>query len=187
MNSRSALLSLLVIVAGAGGCASTGVRTVTDAQAPRALPEQGPVSVRWEDPAGFSEIRYSHNSAESRRGNWVEELALYLRQRAEPRLPPGERLEVDITDIERAGDYEPWHGPQLHDVRIMRDYYPPRLSLRFRRTDASGRVIAEGERRLSDSGYLMGGAPLGNSNDPLRFEKDMIDRWLRRELTRPQG
>lgn len=179
MKGRLVLtLSCLLVAAGA----AARIHNVSDADAPRALPEQGPVSVRWEDPEQFTEIRYSHNPSESRRGNWVEQLALYLRKRAQPRLAAGERLEVDITNIELAGDFEPWLGIQFHDTRIVRDYYPPRMELHFRLIDASGQVRSEGDRKLTDAGFMQTSVKDG---DPLRFEKDLIDRWLQRELPTP--
>jgi DUF3016 family protein len=170
-------LSCLLFATGA----AARIHNVTDADAPRALPEQGPVTVRWEDPEQFTEIRYSHNPTESRRGDWVEQLALYLRKRAQPRLAAGERLEVIITNIERAGDFEPWLGINFHDTRIVRDYYPPRMELHFRLIDANGRV-REGERKLTDAGFMQTSM---RDNDLLRFEKDLIDRWLQRELPTP--
>ena len=86
-----------------------------------------------------------------------------------------------ITDVDRAGDYEPWHGVQHQDVRIIRDIYPPRMTLQVRHFDASGALVSEGERKLSDMAFLIGPTPL-NDSDPLRYEKRMIDSWLRREL-----
>ena len=41
----------------------------------------------------------------------------------------------------------------------------------------------EGEQRLVDTAFLMNSRPM--DTDPLRFEKDMIDTWLRRELPAP--
>lgn len=164
--------------------AAAGVRNVTDPDAPRSLPADGTVDVRWTDPAGFTDIRYSGNRREAARGNWVVQLADYLRDRALKRLPPGERLEVEITDIRRAGIYEPWHGPQFDDVRILRDQHPPRMALRFQRIAADGRTIDAGERELVDGAFLMRSSIVG-SGDPLRYEKAMIDRWLRDELQRP--
>jgi hypothetical protein len=182
MNARIFLaLACLLFVADAGA----RIRTVTDPDAPRSLPEQGPVNVRWADPANFTEIRYSRNPFESRRGHWVEALAQHLRKSALGRLPAGERLDVNITDIDLAGDYEPWRGPSFQDTRFIRDIYPPRITLSFTRTDANGAVIAQGERRLTDAGFLMGSSTTGWSGDPLRYEKYMIERWLVRELPAP--
>lgn len=183
MNLRIAFaiaLSTAVLVAGNVGAAS---RTVTDPDAPRSLPEQGPVSVRWEDPSNFSEIRQSHNRYDARRGNWVEQLAQHLRTRASKQLADGQSLQVDITDIKRAGDYEPWHGPQFDDTRFIRDIYPPRIVLNFKLTDASGQVVEEGQRTLRDMSFLMGLRGT-NDSDPLRYEKRLIDDWLYQEFKR---
>ena len=179
------LIVAFVLAAAFAGPAGARARTVTDPQAPRALPEQGPVNVRWEDPSKFSELRYSGNRYEAARGNWVEELAQYLRERAQPRLAPGHRLDVDIVDIRRAGMYEPWRGPDLQNTRIIREVYPPRMTLNVRYTGADGRVIAEGERKLTDSAFMTTDSI--NRSDPLRFEKRMIDAWVRRELAAPDA
>ena len=64
----------------------------------------------------------------------------------------------------------------------MREIYPPRIELTFKRMDAQGNVIAQGERRLRDTGFMMGSASSVLNSDPLRFEKRMLDDWLRREL-----
>lgn len=178
---------LLLLALAALPAVAPAARSVTDPDAPRALPEQDPVSVSWEDPAQFSDLRYSGNRWEATRGNWVVELATHLQKSAARRLPEGQRMEVVITDIQRAGRYEPWHGPNLDHVRFMREHYPPRISLNVRILDANGNVLSEGERKLVDSAYLMNTSARLDS-DPLRFEKRLIDNWLRRELERgPQA
>jgi len=165
------------------GAADARVRNVTDPDAPRSLPIDGRVEVRWTDPAQFSDIRHSGNRWQASRGNWVMQLAEHLRESAGKRLPAGTQLEVEITDVRRAGMYEPWHGIRLQDVRILRDHYPPRMDLRFRLLGANGTVLAQGERELVDGAFLMRSTSLGDS-DPLRYEKAMIDRWLRDEFGR---
>jgi len=174
---------LLAMGLAASGCASTrGPGTgMLAPDAPRALPDSGPVSVAWNDPATFAELRYGVNRYEAARGPWLGDLARYLRKQAERRLAPGERLELTIVDVDRAGDYEPGQNVALYDTRILRDIYPPRMTVQFRHYGADGAVLSEGERKLSDLAYLTGVNPI-TSTDPLRFEKRMIDTWLRREL-----
>lgn len=180
MNARS-VLPVVVLALCLLGDAAAARRSVTDTDAPRALPLRGPVSVSWDDPARFAELRYSHNRREAARGDWVARLATHLRTRAERRLPAGERLEVHLLDVERAGEYEPWHGMSYHDVRIYREVYPPRLRLSFRRFATDGSLLAEGERALADLAFLSQ-TPVANSGDPLRYEKRLIDRWLLKEF-----
>ncbi|HBK45852.1 MAG TPA: DUF3016 domain-containing protein [Xanthomonadaceae bacterium] len=181
MRTSACFLTLAIAGLLAIGSADARVRNVTDPQAPRALAEAGPVKVSWTDPAQFSEIRYSRNRWESQRGNWVDDLATYFQKNAAKRLPDGQRLDINITDIKRAGDYEPWHGPRMDDIRVVKDIYPPRISFSYTRFAADGSVIDQGEEKLVDSGFLMNSSQALN-NDPLRFEKRMIDDWLRREF-----
>jgi hypothetical protein len=178
MQAKSLALALALTIAG---CASTGDRGMLAADAPRGLPASGPVSVQWADPATFTELRRSRNRYEAARGSWLTDLAQYMRKRAESQLPAGERLELTIVDVDRAGDFEPWRGPSLYDTRIVRDIYPPRMTVRIRHFDASGTLVSDSERKLSDPAFLLGSSPIRDS-DPLRYEKRMIDSWLRREL-----
>jgi hypothetical protein len=176
---RFAMLTAALAIALAG-CASTGPALVTDPALPRALPTGSSVDVRWSDPADFTELRHSTNRWESAQGDWVKQLASYVQERTVRKLPAGERVDIDILDITRAGQYE-WMFGNAQDIRVLRDLYPPRMDLQFKHYDASGAVIAEGERRLSDMAYLNGPQPLASS-DPLRYEKRMIDRWVEREF-----
>jgi hypothetical protein len=175
---------LLVGLLAAGNAVASS--DVTNPELPRNLPQQGPVDVKWTDPAQFSEIRFSGNRREARRGDWVNDIAEYLRQRATKRLPQGDRLEVTITDIRRAGNYEPWRGIQSDTIRYMRDVYPPRIDLDFKLVGADGTVRAQGSRKLSDMSYLTGSTRVGDQ-DPLRYEKQLLDDWLRKEFKAPEA
>jgi hypothetical protein len=177
-------LSTALLLAGmlAVGSVAAAPRTVTAPDAPRALQADGPVSVKWDDPAKFTELRQSSNRFEAERGDWVQQLARYVQTSAAKPLQAGQTLDVTLVDIKRAGDYEPWHGPRGSDIRIMRDIYPPRITLQYTLKDASGRIIDEGDARLSDSGYLHN-IGLKSDTDPLRYEKRLIDDWVKRQLT----
>jgi len=173
--------TVLTTVLLAGSALAAGPRTVTDPERPRALPEEGAVAVSWSDPSEFTELRFSGNRWEANRGNWVFELASAVRKSVAKQLPEGQRMEIEITDIDRAGRYEPGLGPRMDTVRIMRNIDSPSMRLSFRRYDASGQLLDEGERRLRDMMYLNNINVLSNT-DPLRYEKRMIDDWARREF-----
>lgn len=159
-------------------------RRVTDPDQPRELYDEGPVQVVWNDPAQFREIKFSRSRFEATQGDWVRNLAKWIRKRAEPRVPEGTRLEVRILDIDRAGDYEPGNfgGANADHLRILRDVYPPRIDLEFRLTDAQGTVISSGERKLTDLLYLHNIVTGTYDSDPLRYEKMLINDWVRKEF-----
>lgn len=141
------------------------------------------VQVNWAPNDQLSEVKQNP----SHRGymepaQWQKALGDYLRRRAERLLPPGQRLVVTIEDIKLAGDYEPWRGVDMQDVRILKDLYPPRINLHFRLTDASGATVREGSAKLRDLAYLQRALP--NDNDPLRYDKRLIADWLGAEFRR---
>ena len=142
----------------------------------------GIVSVTFDDPARFDASRSGPREGEKARRAWVDALGHHLAERAAPRLPAGQKLEVHLTDVQRAGSFEPWRGPQAADVRIVRDIYPPRIDLRFKLLDAGGKLLREGSRQLRDPSFMM--RPDLYPNDPLRYEKTLLDDWLREELAR---
>lgn len=154
---------------------------VTDPDYPRALDADGPVAVSWGDPADFSELRFSRNRFEAQQGDWVRAIARHLAQRAATALGPGERLEVVILDIDRAGEFEP--RASMHDsVRMVRDIYPPSVRLSYTRYDAAGQVVDAGEDRLTDLGFLHRIGSATRSADPLVHEKRLVDDWVRDRL-----
>ncbi len=173
---RFALCAALTFATGSAATAATPADTVGADR----------IEVTWTDPAQFAEVRQSPGTPLSSRApeQWLGELAAYLRRRADRELPAGERLSVTFTDVKRAGSFEPWRGPSWNDVRIVKDIYPPRIALRFALTDASGATLKAGERTLHDSGFLY--RSIAEDTDPLRYEKRMLDDWLRHEFGAPE-
>jgi len=176
-----AFAATAALVAALALAAPAAATSVTDPDYPRSLDVEGPVAVSWTDPAGFTELRYSRNRFEARRGDWVRDLALHVARRAARELAPGERLEVEITDIERAGEFE-WAAGRSDHVRVVRDIYPPRIVLNYSLHGPGGEVIDGGERELTDLGFLHRSAGTVSMSDPLRHEKRLVDDWVRRDL-----
>lgn len=181
IRTRHLATVLISAALAAAFAAPASAAWVTDPDVPRSLEAEGPVTVSWTDPQAFTEIRYSRNRFEAERGDWVRDIARHLATRAAGALGPGERLDVVITDIERAGEFEPGAG-RSDGVRIVRDIYPPRIDLSYTLYDASGDVIGSGERSLRDIGFLHRHAGTVGSGDPLRHEKRLVDDWVRDEL-----
>lgn len=180
MNTKLLAFTLALVIAGSANAGDN----MLSKDAPRALPASGPVSVAWNNPADFTEIKASGNRYEAAQGDWLTKLAQYTRTRAEKVLPAGNRLELTIVDIQRAGRYEPWQGADRQHVRMIRDIYPPRMTVKFRELTADGALVREGERKLTDLAF-QGNTGMVNDTDTLRYEKRMVDSWLRREFRDP--
>ena len=164
-TSRWALATLLAI---APLCLAAGPASVT---------------IEWTDPANFTDMRQSMCRSTIGPEEWLGELARHVESRAAKLISPGQRLAITITDVRRAGRCEPWRGPQASDVRIVKEPHSPRIDLRYVLSDADGKVVREGTEELRDLAFLQRGTL--NANDPLRFEKRMLDDWLRKTFPAP--
>ena len=138
------------------------------------------VSVSWTDPAKFTEALYGPQFRQTSPEVWLVQFQKTLVKRADDVLPAGQHLEVTITDVDLAGHVEPAVGRGAGDVRVVKSIYPPLINLDFRLTDANGKVIDSGERKLRDVGFLDRGT--ANSSEPYRFEKRLLIDWVNQEF-----
>lgn len=180
--NRRGIVALVAIAVGTAGLAPAlaATPTATQAATSTAAAADARVSVNYVNPEKFSEARAFGQQDSYNDANYLEPLKSHLIKRATRMLPPGDRLEVTITDIKLAGGYEPWHGPNFRYVRFMKDVYPPRIDLTFRLVDGNGKLLREGSRKLRNLGYLQSGPTMPTDTDPLRYDKALIDDWLRR-------
>lgn len=146
-----------------------------------------PTDVRAEvlflEPEKFTDVKDSYMSDDVRRSTYLDQLRDHLIEKARYYVPVGSRLAVTFTDIDMAGDFEPWRGPQFNDIRIVKDLYPPRLVFSFRLTDAEGNVVKEGRRDLRDMAFMMK-LSMASQSDTMRHEKGMLDDWMRADFPR---
>jgi hypothetical protein len=166
--------AVALAVVGTPTAALTQVRAPSDAR----------VEVVFVQPERFRDVADRYAGGGRSQGAYLKEFESYTRSRAERFVAQGQRLVVSITDIDRAGAFEPWRRG-LETPRIVRDVYPPRIDLVFTLTAADGTLLKQGERKLRDLALI--GSRKAHDIDPLRYEKALIDDWLDRELTRAAG
>ena len=138
--------------------------------------------VNFFEPQKFTDVRDSY-MGDYERTTYLESIRDHVLEKAKYYVPDGHTLSVTFTDIDMAGDFEPWRGPRFDDIRIVKDIYPPRITLAFRLTDAEGNVVKEGRRELRDLSFMMK-INMSFRDDPVRHEKALLDDWLRDEFRR---
>ncbi len=152
-----------------------------------AEPAAGPdrTEVIFSHPEKFADVRNSYTENDKDRDAILGQLKDYIVQRSKFYIPEGQKLTITVTDVDMAGDFEPWRGPQMTDVRIVKDIYPPKVDLEFKLTGADGRIVKEGKRQLRDLAFMMKSNTAPNDN--LRFEKALLDDWLRADFPRAKS
>lgn len=147
--------------------------------APRA--PGGHVDVAFFEPQKFTDVR-SRAMGTFEETSYLDQLRDHLVAQASRYVPAGFALAVTFTDIDMAGDFEPWRGFRWDEVRIVKEIYPPRLQLSFQLKDPDGNVVKEGKRSLRGLSFMT----RGFADDTLRHEKALIEDWLRSEFSRPR-
>lgn len=101
-------------------------------------------------------------------------LAAYFESLA-ARLPDGQTLSVQVTDVNLAGETRPTRFGG--DVRVLRGRADwPTMDLRWT-LSAEGRTLSQGEEHLADLNYLANERGLQRERE-LPYETRLIDRWF---------
>jgi hypothetical protein len=169
MKTLRPLLTALLALSAAGGLVAKGA----DHPNPR-------VEVNYHEPERFTDARDSYMGSNTDAG-YLSELKDYLAWRARYSIAADQKLTITFTDVDLAGDFEPWRGMRWSDIRVVKPLYPSRLKFSFTLTDATGAVIKSGERELADLNLVRLPSLMP---DPLRFEKGLLDDWMRAEFPR---
>lgn len=162
----------------------TGMTMLSACTTVPAPPENPDIRITYINAEKFTDVGDSTVPGEASRAGYLEQLRKHLAQQAITRITAGQKLDIFITEVDMAGHFEPWHV-RAGNIRIIRDIYPPRINLRFTLTTAEGTILREGERQLRNPAFLIH-APPYYRDDPLRYEKVLLDDWLDRELP-PRG
>jgi hypothetical protein len=155
--------------------AAIAIVGVTCIMAARPLPVSASiVSVSFYDQEHYADASQNCEYGTPAQRPVLAEVQTYLGQLGS-KLAPDLALSIDILDMDLAGQCE-WWRRDASTLRVMRDIYPPRITIRFRLTK-NGQTISEGTDRLSDINYLSN-AGARSQQDPLRYEKAMLAHWF---------
>lgn len=150
---------------------------------------QAEVEITWQDPEKFNDVRSTSESRVKFRERTFEELDEYINELVED-LPKGQKLVMNVTNLDLAGDVLPASfaglGQSMSDVRVVKSIYIPRMNFSYQLLSSDGTVLQEKEVKLKDMSFLSGHNRFF-SNDALRYEKNMIADWFGDEFTKPDA
>ena len=139
--------------------------------------------VTFDHPENFTDVKDGYVPTDGGRDAILSHIREFLVSRADRLLPEGYRMTVTFSDIDLAGEFEPWHGVQWENVRIIKAIYPPALKFTYSVTDPSGKVVKEGSEDIRDMAFQMRLlTPYDTSIDNLGYEKGILDDWARSTL-----
>ena len=131
----------------------------------------GTVEVRFIDPDKFTDARDDAH----RREDVLKTLEERFKQLGQNKLPASQTLQVDVLDVDLAGDAFP--RTSLRETRVLRGRADwPRMHLRYTLREGD-KVIKSGDDHLADMNYLMGSLR-ASQDGSLPYEKRMLDQWF---------
>jgi hypothetical protein len=145
------------------------------------VPDPAPrVDVVFDHPEKFTDVKDANFPTDRGRDAILSRIRDFLVREATRYLPAGDDLTITFTDIDLAGDFEPWHGPQWDDVRVVKDVYPPAFKFTYSVTDSSGKILKQGSENIRDLNFQS--RLVLDTSDTLRYEKDILKDWVRANL-----
>jgi hypothetical protein len=145
----------------------------------------GTTEVTFDHPEKFTDVKDYYMPTDKGRDSILSNIRSFLVQRTEEMLPAGDTLRIRFTDIDLAGDFEPWHGILWEDVRIVKPIYPPAFKFTYSLSDPAGRVIKQGSENIRDLDFQ--DRIVFDEGDPLRYEKAILSDWARSTLAGLKG
>lgn len=136
------------------------------------------VTISYKDSDKFTDARSSFGFSTDQ--YYLDTLSDHLKKVAGKKLAAGQKLEVTVTDVDLAGEFLPIHGG-MDQVRIVKDIFTPKIVLTFKVIDATGKVVKEGERHLTDLNFMSNLGIIGR-NEPLFYDKALLTDWVNKEF-----
>jgi hypothetical protein len=168
MNKRLKIVSSIALLLVAG-CAATAPVGESASR----------VSVAFIEPEKFTDARRAELEPTS--SATLREFEKFLIETAARYVPEDMRLNIRVTNIDLAGDFELFRGPQADHVRIVKGLYPPHVVLEFELVDGAAKVVKTGKRDLTDIDYQL--RSVHPREDYLRYEKNLLRDWMREEFS----
>jgi hypothetical protein len=136
---------------------------------------QGKAEVQWIEPQNFRDAGF---------GSWERERTLkalgeYI-ERLGRRLPEGQVLKLEVTDVDLAGEVWP---RATHEVRVLRGGVDwPHIVMRYSLSGEGGKVLKAGQADIADMAYLFPGRFANSSEGEFAYEKRLLDRWFSEQI-----
>lgn len=143
------------------------------------ITETGIVKVEWQTPDNYHDIQ-SSNELQSRFENrFFETITKNINKQAEKTLKPNQKLEMQVSNVDLAGDVRPTFGATTGDLRIVKEVYPPRITFTYQILE-DDKVIITGDEKLTDMSFL---SRISRINErPFEAETTMLNDWLKRTV-----
>jgi hypothetical protein len=129
--------------------------------------------VTWTDYEKYRDIKSGSGGRKHFRERVFTDLEKHFTKLA-VNLPQGQVLNINVTDVDLAGDI---HSGGTNQLRIVKDIYSPRMNFSYSLVNTDGSIVISDEVVLKDMNFMMDNS-LKYRNKSLGYEKKMLDDWF---------
>jgi hypothetical protein len=137
----------------------------------------GEAKVNWQDPDKYMDVRPVNETKANFRNRVFKELDSAFADLAK-KLPDGYSLNVNVTDLDLAG--EVWPTRNGRDMRIVRDIDWPAISFSYVLKNAEGQDVKSGREDLKDMNFQTR-PNVRSSSEDFYYEKALLGDWFSKQ------
>ncbi|WP_434931137.1 DUF3016 domain-containing protein [Shewanella sp. HL-SH5] len=143
------------------------------------ITETGIVKVEWLEPDNYNDIKASNELQSRFENRFFETITKNINKQAEKTLKPNQKLEMQVSNVDLAGDMRPTFGATTGDLRVVKELYPPKMTFTYQILE-DNKVIISGDEKLTDMSFL---SRISRINErPFSAETTMLNDWLKRTV-----
>ena len=138
----------------------------------------GEAKVTWQEPEKYTDIRPSSNeSRDSYKERVFKEFNIMFAGMAK-KLPDGYQLEINVTDLDLAGDVNGMYSSLGREIRVVKELYWPRMVFLYTLKNEKNEIVASAKEDIKDMNFMSpaGMHPTGSGFD---YEEKMLNDWFK--------
>lgn len=131
-------------------------------------------TVEWVHPENYKDAYSSSAKTDKSREVVLQSLEKFLIKQGNAELADGQSLKLSVTDVDLAGEYEPWTDHK--DTRVIKGAYFARIAFSYELTDANGQVLKKGDEVLVNQ--LLTDPTIIDRDEIAPYLCDSLRHWL---------
>ncbi len=153
-----------------------GVSASVFASAPARAAE---VSVHWQEPDKFTDIRSGNEAAPVFQSRMIKEFDAVFADLAK-KMPAHYQWDIVVSDVDLAGELRPSHSRMGREVRIVKGLDWPRISLSYTLKNTTNAVVISGKEQINDMNF-MAHSDIRSGASRFYYEEKMLRDWFFRQ------
>ncbi len=133
--------------------------------------------ITWDDSSKFTDIKDPNYSKQKSFERFQPVFEEHLETITNKYLQYNMRFEMNITNIDLAGNIDYHVGKQY---RVIKDFYPPKINFDYKLFDKDNNLISEGTEKYIDMRFQR--TIRTSKRKPFEYEYNMMEQWFKSNL-----